>query len=360
MILLDNLMNVLLLRKLWKYKRPKAGSRAVIFVDEKIHERGGVASRTLTYANGLMANGILPVFVTRSMNNPQLAQFPFIKLRFQASNFTNCVLAVANYFRAQTVEVQITCREALESLDIDKIRGHVRTGMMIHGNIEGLDSEALNTYDYRIVVSPSLPKIDYKALNSFDYIPNAVVLPPKTVWEYRAQKKALIFSRIAMDKAVGLINVINLFKRQGIDFDVVGQPDAASTIEHICRETGVSADKFQPINVDGQEFMASHGDEYLFVAGVGLVLLEAGALGFPCMIISEISPDRCTFVTADILKKKVFPNLSYIRITLEREAVINNEFSLDNLQQYALRPVIEEDYSIDSLIQKYISVTFPV
>lgn len=346
--------------KINKKAKSKGKGKAIIFVADHLHSSGGVESRTYAYACELEKRGFLPVFVSGKLNNAKIrSRFLCIKLQLKAPNFTDSLIKIAESLDAQTIEYQMTWNWCFGKLDIDKLNARIRTGVVIHGNIPDINYEFINKFNYRILISAGLKEINYTAFPDFSVISNAVEIPSGKLWKYKNQKKALILSRIQKDKEDVLTHGVEFMRKHGIDFEVVGNSNDPVFLEEFQEKLGIPAEKFKPLNVDGPRFMAEHIDDYLFVAGVGLVLFEAGALGYPCLITAGCGADYCTFLTQHSLASGIFSNLTYYLQTPEREAAIVQELDLNNLEKYNLRDVVISEYSIQSRVNTYLPIAMP-
>lgn len=355
----NNLKNIISLLKMLKYPRRRKGERAVLFYCENIWERGGVESRLLEYARELRARGILPVFAARRFKHEGYKDEICIKVRYDADNLTACLRTIAWYFRADVLEYQITWEESLHGFDAESCRGKIRTGLVIHSNISGLDYDALNRFDYRIVMKGTLSNIRYDKLRDYAVIENAISMPDEKAWHYRGQKKALVFSRFSTDKMATLLNVSTFLQRKGIPFEIVGIVQDERARDQLIEKAGLSLSQIKEMNVGGLEYMKAHGDDYLFVAGVGIVLLEAASLGYPCLIASEMSVEGCTFLTRQSLADHIYPNFTYPRATPEGEANIVTDLDTDNIENYILDDIIRCQYSMNDRMAQYLPIIFP-
>lgn len=355
----DSLKNCISLLKLLRYRRPRKGERVIVFYAENLWERGGVESRLLEYARELRLRGILPVFVARRFKHEGYRNEICIRARYDAGNFTECLLAIARYFRADALEYQLTWTGSLRRFDIDRIKGKIRTGLVIHSNISGLDYDALNKFDYRIVMKGTLSNINYAAFCDYAVIENAISMPECPAWGYNGQQKALVFSRFSSDKMATLLNVSAFLKKKGIPFEIVGMVQDEDAKNLLIEKAGLHPSQIKEMNVGGPEYMKKHAGEYLFVAGVGIVLLEAASLGFPCLIASELRPEGCTFLTRESLAEHIYPNFTYPVATEEGEANIVGEIDVDKIEDYILEDIIRDQYSMSSRIVEYLDVVFP-
>lgn len=351
-----NIKNWISLLGLLRYKRPSKGEKAIIFVTETVWERGGVETRLLEYARELRKRNILPVFVARNFKNEAYRGEICIRARYEAANYSECLMAIARYFRAQIIEFQITWEGSLKRFNIEPLIGRIRTGAVIHVNIPQLDYATLNRLDYRILVSTAMTHVDYDAFKDYTIVANAITIPSGPIWEYKGQQKALVFSRISMDKIATLVNVVRFLQSKFIPFDIVGLVQDPNALTLLLEETGVSADKIKEMNVGGMEYMSEHLDDYLFVAGVGIVLLEAASLGYPCLIASELSPRQCTFLSKESMAAGIYSNLTYKRQTPEGEANIVSDIDPCEIDNLLLRDVIASHYSMTRRIEEYLEL----
>lgn len=337
----------------------KRKGKTIIFFMDYVHERGGVETRTLAYARELKRRGINIIFISERCWNAEIArEFTCIQLKNKAENFTDTVLAICKAYNPIAFEAQVSWVGTFKNLDIDTLKNKVRLGAVIHGSIPDLDYDLLNKLDYKITYKLGLPGINYKLLGECAIIPNAIAMNAGKTWEYKRQKKGLIFSRIQKDKYDVLISGIRFLKSRNYDFDIVGFGEE-NVVEELIKRTGVRREQFKLADVSGTEYMAQHMDEYLFVAGVGLVILEAASLGYPCLITAALGPEHCTFLTKDNAGLNIYTNFTYTVESREGEDNLVQDLDLKNISNYRIQDIIKSRYSLSETVTNYLAVVNP-
>lgn len=323
----------------WRYPdRPK-----ILYVVKRLDDCGGVETRLLQYADELTRRRYNIAFVTESNSFAGVKKYPCLHLNFHTRKFEDTLLAMMAQNGIDTVELQIKNRSCLYRLNPQRMRRHARYGCCIHSNIKGLDPEMLNDMDYRVIISDRLWHIDYEAIDTFHVLPVSIAAGQRC-WRWQGQSRALIISRIRHDKYRQIESFVNYCRAVGTDFRIGGSLDSSGTVRRLKKHLGLKKEHFIGRIDNTVDYLTRHAGEYAFVAGVGQVILEAGSLGYPCFVCSELGTGFSTFVTRRNLCDDFGRNFTLAkRKRAERIKKVS-----------VFRPETAEDYDISGFItEKY-------
>lgn len=342
-----------------KPSAPPHGMRTMFYVVKNIAPCGGLETRLAGYADALAANGYRVIFVAESNRNRAIrSRHLCLHLNFHARNFQRSLDRLIVRYRADVVEFQIKNRRSVHRLRIEPLKKRCRIGCVVHGEIAGLDASSLREMDYRIVISDRLLSIDYDSLGPHTILPNAIDAG-QPVWSYCGQRKALIVSRLQKDKFEQLCAAIECCLERGIPFEIAGFPKNGSTVRRLKRRYALCADAFVPGTVDTREFLKKNADRYLFVAGVGQVLLEAGAAGYPCLLASDKGAAHSTFLTRHNIGRNYGRNLTLAHPTERHARVRVADIELRKIKDYDISESIREDYAFAKRFDEYLRSIHP-
>ena len=342
-------------------KRPDLppGTRTVVYAVKNLAPYGGLETRLLAYAAALTENGHRVVFVTERNRNREInAGYTCLHLNFHARNFPKSLGRIIAAHKVDVVGFQIKNRRSVHRLDLEALKKQCRIGCVVHGEIIGMDTSILRSMDYRIVISDRLLTIDYAHLGHYVTLPNAIDAG-QPVWAYRGQRKALIVSRLQNDKFMQLCAAIEFCTARGIPFEIAGRPVNSATTKRLKRRYALRSDVFAPGAVNTREFLERNTDRYLFVAGVGQVLLEAGAAGFPCLLASDKGAEYSTFLTGHNIRENYGRNLTLAHPVQRHVEVRVPEFDPDKLKDYDISGIIREDFSFSRRFNEYLACIRP-
>ena len=106
------------------------------------------------------------------------------------------------------------------------------------------------------------------------------------------------------------------------------------------------------------EYLSAHAGEYLFVAGVGQVILEAGSLGYPCYLTSDLGVANSTFLTQDNIHGNFGNNFTLAFKMDDGGALQEHELNVDALWKYNISEDIKEKFDIRRRIDEYMDYVF--
>jgi hypothetical protein len=162
----------------------------------------------------------------------------------------------------------------------------VRFGVAVHASRAGWNFDYLRQAGYVLCASAvhgrRVPLLQFAPV-----LPNALAYKP-AVWKFGGQQTAVFISRLAADKVPSFEAFIELCRKGNIPFELAGGlvGKEAHAVKRALQQKYALADKVFIGEVDTQEFLTRQAKRYLFVGGVGQVILEAGQLGYPCVVCS--------------------------------------------------------------------------
>lgn len=252
-----------------------------------------------------------------------------------------------------------------------------------------LDIKALNKYNIPvgIILHASAPnwKFDYlqdaayvicshKAhgkrvpeLEKFPVLPNAVITR-SACWKWREQKEALLVSRICYDKRSSIEGFICLCQAWGIPFRIAGDLTDTENIKlkhELLSKFNLHKEIFLG-KINTEEFLQRSWDRFLFVAGVGQVILEAGQLNYPCLVASLLGKSTSFWVTKENIYRVLDYNCSphdEAECKLLKEGQNLNECLRDilagNTGRFAIGDVINKECCLDTCLARYEKIITP-
>lgn len=324
----------------------------IIYIVKNTEECGGVETRMQTYADELRRNNCNVLFVTEVNHCSRIKEkYPCCHLNFHARNFERSLIKLIDRFRIDTLEFQIKHRKYLYRLRIEELKKHCRVGCVVHGNISSLDLHSLNRMDYRIFISDRLCSIDYRQLNHYRVLPNAIRFDTP-FWHYRKQRKALIVSRISREKLLQICAAIEFCRTRNISFQIAGSHQNGKIGRFLRKKYRLTENMFIEGPINTVEYLKTHVGDYLFVAGVGQVILEAGVLGYPCLLASDLGADCSTFLTRENIGN-FGRNFTFAYPSAEMKKWLVTTFDPEHLAEYDISGAIGMYFDIRDRFREY-------
>lgn len=166
-----------------------------------------------------------------------------------------------------------------------KKRG-VRFGVAVHASRAEWNFDYLRQAGY-VLCASAVHGRRVPLLQHASVLPNALAYHP-AVWKFGGQQTAVFISRLSGDKVPSFEAFIELCRKGNIPFELAGGlvGKEAHAVKRALEQKYALPDKVFIGEVDTQEFLTRRAKRYLFVGGVGQVILEAGQLGYPCVVCS--------------------------------------------------------------------------
>lgn len=354
---LENILAMRAIRRKHRSDEQCRNGKKILYVIKRMEDCGGVETRLLQYADLLARHGYGVAFVTERNRFAPLDRFPCYHLNFHARNFERSLADLAAHLGFDTVELQVKSRKCLDPMNINDIRSHCRVGCCIHGSIRQVDIGKLNRMDYRILISDTLFHMDYKQLQPYKVLP--IAIPEKAPqWRYVGQRTALLVSRIGRDKYDQIAAFATYCQACGIPFRIAGPPVSRSTVKRLKRRFGLQNSHFIGRLDNTSAYLTAHIRDYLFVAGVGQVLLEAGSLGYPCYLTSDLGPEHSTFVTQRNIRDNFGCNLTLAYKIDDADFERESDIRTDELAKYDISEALRERFDMRKRYAEYEKYVF--
>ena len=348
--------NIILNKQNLGFDVPNNG-KSILYVAANFVKAGGIETRLLQYIKELRSFGWNVYLLSEDNANEQLGELTNFNLNFDAENFGSCLDEIIDRYNINIVEFQFKNPKILKNLDLEKLKSKVKLGCTIH-NLGIKNTAIINKFDYKVMVSKYMYENHYTNINDAVVIQNCIDtnkhknLP---YWEYKGQKKALLVSRINTDKIKSIECFIQYCQKNNIEFEIAGEEQAGSNLKqklimkyHLCRKHFIG-------RIDTLDYLSKHIDDILFVGGVGLVILEAAYLNYPCLCCSDWAGENYSFVT--LANIDLFDNFTIRKQSLvSQKKKKNHELNLERLNMYMLRHCIISNRNFRISSKKYFSV----
>lgn len=349
--LLKNILNntSMQMDNLEKYMRLSSN---VLLIVSSLSQRGGVESRLYQQASYLRDNGYQPIIITKDNQYDDLKQFPNIILDYKAPNFAYHVIELTRRLKPIFVEFQFQKIKYLYDIDINALKKITTVGACVHGILKS-EYDKLSELDYRI----------YSCGNHVNKIKDAYHVPnfikhTNDLWKYQKQAKALLISRITVDKLDTIKNFIQICENNHIRYQIAGTIDYEKTV--IAQFISQLDDGVLLGEIDTNNYLAEHANEYLFVGGIGQVPIEAASFGIPALVVASGEESAySTFLTAERLE--FFIKWNFVIKFCPTESLGNtDEFFRDvacgKVERYSIASEINDILSIDKVMERYLDI----
>ncbi len=263
-------------------------------------------------------------------------------------NIASEIIQIAIKQQAKLIEFNL-CGNQHDNIDYQKIANVFPIGFHYHEK----PKEPNNIAKYNIVNSPKnmMDKPSFHVI--FNPIKDHVI---QQKYQYNHQSKALLISRISDDKMDVLLPALQFFKQHHMEFDIAAPLDKNHKLVHkICKQFDLKEQQFIG-KINTINFLAQNIHQYLFVAGVGQVVLEAGAQGYPVLLSTKNG--NAHFIEQQYFDHYGFYNLTKpdTDLTIDAERQLQDILSGNNYQPYNLIDPIKKNYSMSVIIDKYIDI----
>ena len=325
----------------------------ILFVASNFVKQGGIETRLKQYIEKLTENNFNVFVLSEDNRNEFLSKQTNFYLSFDAPNFNNCLIEIIKKFNINYIEFQFKNSKILKKLNLDEIKKYSVVGCTLH-NTGIKNIKLINKLDYAIIVSNYLYQNHYKRIKNPEIIQNAIDVSslPNISWKYKNQNTALLISRVAQDKLNSIECFINYCKKHNIKFKIAGEENSDRKVKDKLKvKYGLTDDIFIG-KIDTIPFLSAHMDDFLFVAGVGLVILEAGALNYPVFVCSDTKGECYSFVTKENVE--LFDNFTINARSLVAKCQ-KKEFELDknNLEKYKLKNYFVQKRDLENNFKRY-------
>ena len=330
-------------------------NKNILFIVSNLMEKGGIETRLFQYINQLTNLGWNCYILSENNKNKDLNKFINFYLNFDAKNFDDCLNEIIDKYNIKTIEFQFKNPKILKNLNLKNLKKKATIGYTIHNT--GIKNQNLiNNFNYKIFVSKFMYENHYRKISNPTIIQNQIEIDKYInvpSWEYKNQKTALLISRISQDKLASIECFIQYCIKNNIDFLIAGKQEPKKNIkEKILKKYNLNENIFIG-NIDTIDYLSKNIENILFVGGMGLSILEALFLNFPCFCCNNYKAKSYSFITKN--------NIQYFdNFTINKNSLIvknrKKEYYLDleDISKYQQRDFIIKNRNINSTIQNYI------
>lgn len=270
------------------------GCKKILFVVEGLSLNGGMENRMFQYATRLKQEGLVTIFLTEYNNyTPIVEKFINFHLHFYDANFQECLSSLVKSQQIDIVEFHFGGMKYFKNIDIVSLKKICRIGVTIH-NYLNLPLEKFSHFDYKITSYDT----------NLKFIPNGV-FTQKRQWKYLSQKEALLISRFSKEKLPTIESFVDFCAENKINPYLAGPlSDSESRIikENLVLKYNLNKSHFLG-NINTIPFLRGNLHKYLFVGGVGQVVIEALSMGIPALVCSHAGVHYSSFVNKNNFDK---------------------------------------------------------
>lgn len=336
----------------------QANSKPVIvYAFDYLFSTGGVESRVTEYINRLTNLGYRIIIVSSKNKYQELKSFDNCYLNLAAENAQECLEKLLNKIPVKYLEFHFKSEKILNNLNLETLRSKTKIGCSIH-NVVNAEYISRYNFDYITIVSELLKEKYKNELPSAVALPNAIN-PASVVYQYPKAKehKAIIISRLSKEKLPTIEAFIIFCQRNKIIPYIAGPLSGRKNIKKILlRKYNLEESNF--LGLVEMSILANNLGEYLFVGGVGQIVLQAGILGYPIFLASHLGIKYSLFVKPENLAFFSTNNFTIKSKNAEHPSYANQQEDIQeifegNLEAYNLNPIISSEFKFDSVFEKY-------
>ena len=324
----------------------------ILFVASNFVKQGGIETRLRQYIEKLSPEGFNVFILSEDNKNKFLSEQTNFYLSFDAPNFNNCLIEIIKNYNINFIEFQFKNSKILINLNLNEIKKYSIIGCTLH-NTGIKNIKLINKLDYAIIVSNYLYQNHYKKIKNSVIIQNAIDFSSydNNFWKFKNQNTALLISRLMPDKLNSIECFVKYCMVNGCKFKIAGEDSNFKIKEKLKNKFNLADDVFIGA-IDTVDYLKENKDKYLFIAGVGLVILEAGAFNIPCFVCSDDKNKCYSFVTKENVE--LFDNFTINARSLVAKCQ-KKEFELDknNLEKYKLKNYFVQKRDLENNFKRY-------
>lgn len=332
-------------------------TKRILYVVDTLELVGGVETRLVSQFKYLSEQGVTPMLLTEKNDFFDALEYVNFHLDFSAPNAEELLLKLINLSKAEVVEFQMKATKFFDNVCLDRIKTLARVGVCIHNRIK-TDHKKLRELDYLLTSTHRLSKNFPGATCVPNWIkPQSCFVKPNPV-----SNKALIISRLDAEKFPTIKNFVELCRKNNLHFYIAGTANSPDPkLSDLFNSLNLPEDALiGPIRT--LDYLKEHGSDYLFVAGVGQVPLEASVLGLPAMVVTH----KNTPTLSTVLNKENFSFLRQQNMTIKEscpddECLGNFQCFLQDckdrrIEEYDVRSCVVEQCGIDQSMRTYMQL----
>lgn len=324
---------------------------------------GGMQTRIYNYLKKLEEYGCNVYFLTDTNQNAHLQSLSNFTLNYRASNFSECLLELAEQFQITHIEFNIKNNRLVENINFDALEKY-KTGLVIHSIVD-CSFMPLQRFNYKIVTTGGIRRKNFPYLDDAQVIYNA--LPKQeNIFKYTHQRTALLVTRIDKEKQPTIEAFIEFCQNANINFEIAGSEAkrrgrviAALKAKYHLEESIFIGD------IETIDFLKEYVEKYIFIAGVGQVVIEAGALGYPVFVASHFGLAKSFFLTPEkasllrrynfTIQKSFLDCHPYYEDDAQKEVDLNR-ILLGDVAPFCVHAYMESHCEFESAFEQYVSL----
>lgn len=335
--------------------QPKDERKRILYIADYFCLTGGTETRLLSQSAFLESKGWECFFLTEfNQFNPSY-RFINFHLGFNENSFNEYLFELIRKGGFDCVEFIFKGWDYIQFVNLLDMKKMAKVGCFI-SNQTNLPSYLAQLFSYRVLF-----------MDTERYIKNCVVIqnwlkfPPRLIWKFGRQTKAIFISRIDREKLPTLKNFLRICKFLQIEPVVAGYnhwPDDPQ-IKPVLEELP-SNNILPTINV--VDFLEEKGKEFLFVGGVGQVVLESIAFGIPSLVLAHTDNAlESVFVTKENYVQLAQRNFTIKPYHSEKPKgnlqIFSNDYENNKISEMFFLSTRELSmFSLDKAMGKYLSL----
>ncbi len=270
---------------------PNKGFR-ILYVVDSLDTTGGTERRLHSQLRHLKKEQtkdglpIVPIVLTQSSQYAPLNQeFAVLRMNFHAPHFAEDFIELVAREHIDLVEFQFKKERYAYDIDLKAVKRRCRIGCFMHNlarEPKRSNRAFYSQFHYRLSSQRTWDGF-------FSRVPNWIE-SCNPLWHYSSQRKALYIGRSDKSKVPSLLRFIKVCKENGISFEIACPLPVSRHWTRALKKEKIPSTSFIGA-IDTLSFLKEHASDYLFVAGIGQVPVEAASFGIPAFLPSSRKKD---------------------------------------------------------------------
>ncbi len=332
---------------------------SILLCADSLMKNGGVEKRLKQYATIWHKRGYKVFFGARVGNGP-------IHVYFTSFRLYNMYLLrwIRRIYGVSRVEFNVGGK-SIPFLDLSALnQNHIPTGIILHASAPTWSFDYLQGVSY-VICSHAAHGKRVPCLAKFPVLPNAIPVK-ETCWRFCRQKEALLISRLAEDKRPSIEAFIELCFAWNISFRIAGDftdRQEAKLKKEIQHRFRLKENVFLG-RIDTTTFLENHWGQFLFVGGLGQVILEAGQLNYPCLVASLLGAQQSFWVTRanvrQLIEYNCSPHYEEESILLKQNQNLTaclSDIRVGKTDLFEVGDIINKCCNLETCLTKYENIT---
>lgn len=263
--------------------------KRILLLTDHLAQVGGAETRICKTAGLLEQLNLVPIILAQHNSFAQSHKYTSLTLDLRDPHLPSILSRWIEKGKIHGIEIHVKNPRVIYDLPLFAWSKKITIGAVFH-----------NVFPITDRLRQQLTHCHYLLSSQIKIVPNVVVVRNWTdnfpiVWKYRQQKTALLISRLSKDKSLHFSRFVDFCRTNNFKIRIASEHPEKPWQTGFIRSLNLSPEEFiGPIST--LSYLENHSDEFLFVAGVGQIPLEASSLGFPVAVMSS-------------KKKQSFPSL---------------------------------------------------